>query len=525
MKRTIALLVALLMLVTVSAVCEEQPSASVYTMAGFDSTEGRNWDSNAFFSRMQNITGVQFSFVQKSNVNDWHNYIESLKSADSPLPHVLFKANLYGYETVELYEQGVLVDLKPYLNTYCPNLCALLEQYPDVLDAITLHIDGKDVIPALPFINETPVNCGIWVNKNWLTAAGMKIEDITSVEMFETMLRKFKEIGDVPLGFLGSFDLKFLAHMWGMYANNYNMYLDENGVARFMPEDENFYPFIETMHCWYQEGLLDKDGYIKSDTTRQITSSSSKNPYGVIITTSVTNFLPAEWNKDYVMLAPIPYEGKVYYRDYFGHAITGTFALTSACTEEDIGILLGWVDFLYSPEGAVLASIGEKNSEYMVPDDSEDKMDVTAMLADGSYRWTLKNESSNNAMTDMRVNQLITGDATAPGYSGDAFQKLYSNNEIAFMFAQHEKLNSVASLPFPYYTLTREQLSRVSRLQNGEGTARGIGYTVDEQMALWILGEEELTEESYRTFIDTLYTMGLQEFKDFWQDVADASKQ
>ena len=113
----------------------------------------------------------------------------------------------------------------------------------------------------------------------------------------------------------------------------------------------------------------------------------------------------------------------------------------------------------------------------------------------------------------------------APGYSGDAFQKLYSSSEIAVMFAQHEKLNSAASLPFPYYTLTREQLTRISRLQNGEGTARGIGYTVDEQMALWILGEEELTEESYGAFIDTLYTMGLQEFKDFWQDVADTSKQ
>jgi len=152
------------------------------------------------------------------------------------------------------------------------------------------------------------------------------------------MLTRFHEMypGDIPLAFIGSFDLKFLAHMWGLYGNNYNMYVDEAGTAEFMPEDERFYDFVSTMRRWYAGGLLDHDGYIKTDSIRQITSASDNNPYGAVITTAVTNFLPSEWSRDYVLLTPIACDGKVTYRDYFGHAITGTFALTSRCTEDDI---------------------------------------------------------------------------------------------------------------------------------------------------------------------------------------------
>lgn len=531
MKKVTALLLAVLILLTASAIGEERPA--VYTLAGYESNTDRDWHNNAFFARMEEKTGVRFRLEQYSNSDTWHDYLKGLSGTGS-LPHVLFKADLRGYETIEMYEKGVLVDLAPYLEECCPDLCALLDLYPDVKDAITIRVeekdaDGnvigmKDVIPSLPFINETPINCGIWVNKNWLMKAGLKIEDITSKEAFENMLRKFKDIGDIPLGFLGSFDLKFLAHMWGLYGNDFNMYLDENGKACFMPEQPNFYDFMVTMRRWYKEGLLDRDGYIKSDTLRTISSADKENPYGAVITTSVTNFLPSAWNKDYVILTPIAYEGNTFYRDYFGHATTGTFAITSACSEEQIKELLGWVNCLYTAEGAVLESVGEKNAEYLVLADETGTVNVDRMIADGNYQWTLRNESDNNALMNMRVNQLITGGTTPPGYSVDAFQKLYAKDDIRNMFEQHEKLNAAASRPFPYYTLTRSQLHFISELQNGKGTSTGIGYEVDEQMALWILGEEQLTEDSYKAFINRLYGLGLEEFKAFWQDVADSRK-
>ena len=49
-----------------------------------------------------------------------------------------------------------------------------------------------------------------------------------------------------------------------------------------------------------------------------------------------------------------------------------------------------------------------------------------------------------------------------------------------------------------------------------------IGYYVDMQLAQWVLGEKEISDESFREFETTLDEMGLNDFLAFWQGILNA---
>ena len=80
-----------------------------YTMAGYDDAATyRTWSSNRFFARMEERTGVRFSYVQYTKKQDWQKAKAAMKADDPDLPDVLFKANLTGSECIDLLEKGVL---------------------------------------------------------------------------------------------------------------------------------------------------------------------------------------------------------------------------------------------------------------------------------------------------------------------------------------------------------------------------------------------------------------------------------
>ena len=217
-----ALAMMLVMMGTISVQAEETVEGKEFVLAGYDDTEYRNWENSLFFERMEKITGVGFELKQFKKSGEWTAFKNGLeKGAD--MPDVLFKAALTTSECISLYEKGVLIDLKPYLEVNCPNLWAWLQENPQAMEDIALP--GGQIV-ALPYINEVPVQNYLWINKDWLQRSG-KTMPTTKEELVE-VLRFFKEHDmnqngkddEVPLGFMGPFDLKFLAHAWGLVAND-----------------------------------------------------------------------------------------------------------------------------------------------------------------------------------------------------------------------------------------------------------------------------------------------------------------
>lgn len=489
LKRILCILLALML-----------PCAALaeYAMAGYDPENTyRTWSTNLFFARMQEKTGITFTYQQYTDIAKW-TAAKAAMEKGGELPDVLFKAELTPAECMDLLDKGVLVDLKPYLESCCPNLYALLQAQPEFWDAITLP-DG--CVAALPYISEQPMQNCVWLNSQWL--GNLKLPMPATVEELTDTLRAFRDNDpnrngkkdEIPLAFLGAFDLKFLGHAFGLTANDYNLYA-KDGKAYFMPLDEQFRPFVEWLRLLFSEGLLDVEGFSTSDTLRAVTDEKKTNVYGGAITTMMTTFLPGAWINAYAVMPPIAFNGQASYRSFMGAVMSGTFAVTTAC--ENVEEILGWIDLFYTEEISLLGTVGQQNIDYLVD-------------GDGTWRMT-ESASSNSYFTG---DTLITSGGTAPGVSSDAFQRMYTDGTVRYVSEQVSLVNAVAARPFPYFALTAAQEKEIAPLQ------AAIGRLVDESIARWVTGETPITDESFAAFEKELNTYDLPAFMAFWQNILD----
>ena len=490
MKRILCLLLILML-----------PCAALadYTMAGYDDKDTyRDWNTNLFFRRMEERTGVTFTYRQYTAAADWQAAKAAMKAGDGALPDVLFKALLSPSECMDLLDRGVLIDLAPYLAEYCPNLTAILDAHPEYRNAITLP-DGR--IAALPSISEQPLQNCVWLNQEWMAALWLKMPT-TAEELTQVLLamrdgdpNRNNRKDEIPLAFLGAFDLKFLGHAYGLTMNDYNLRAVD-GKAEFVPLNENFRPFVEWLRQLFADGLLDPQGFTTADSIRQITDDSKTNIYGGVITTMVSNLLPASWLSNYAVVPPLTYEGQQVYRSFLGPVMNGTFAVTTVC--KNVPEILGWVDQFYTEEVYILGSAGLENEDYVV---------------DGDGTWRLIGSATTNSY--FSGDTLISSGTPLPGMNYEGFQRRYSDSTVQFVSEQLGIINAIAQRPFPYFSLTAEQEQAIAPLQ------AKIGRTVDEYITRWVAGEYELTDARFAAFESDLRDAGLEEFMAFWQAVLD----
>lgn len=475
---------------------------TTFTMAGFDGEEStRDWTTNGFFTRMEARTGLSFTFQQYNSGDKWQAAKNAMFADGAEMPDVLFKAALTTDELIRYTDSGKLIDLLPLLEENAPNLWALLQANPDWLKAITLP-NGK--VGALPAIQELPPQNAMWINRTWLEE--LKLEMPTDMESLRKVLTAFRDRDpnkngkndEIPMLFLGPWELKFFSHAWGVAANDYNIYLDDAGKVQYWPQDERFFDMIETLRGLYADGLLDPDGFVTADALRRVTDAEAAVTYGAFFAPSAVTLLTyTSGAENYTVMGPFEYEGQKIYRDLIGNITRGTFAITSAC--EDPAALLRWVDVLYTEEGAIAALAGDQDVNYYFRED-------------GSWDWVGGAEALGmTGLTQLTI--YDTGDM--PWLFPLSFNNRYYEEDVGRMNEELAKLTACAVQPFPTYTLTNEENAYVGQLQHE------LGRYVDETLARMVLGETSISEETRAEFLAGLEECGVNDMITFWQKIAD----
>lgn len=498
MKKIFGLMLVLLMLLCSPCAFSRKESEQTLSMMGFEHADtGRSWADNLFFDRMADLIGIRFTFEQYDDMDKYQARLKGLSPQETGLPEVLFKARLDPVSAQELYQRGILVDLAPYLAQHAPNFYALMQADPSIREAITLP-DG--VIAALPFVNQTPGQNILWINKEWLE--NLKLSMPKTIEDLEAILTAFKtrdpnrngRNDEVPLSFIGPYDLKYLAHAWGLIANDYNVFVRE-GTVQYMPSQPAFRDFLRWSHKMYADGLFDRDAFTTIDSLRRQTDAKGTNRFGAFFAPLPTSVVPLEWSSQYQAMIPLMYEGRQVYRQVASPVFYGTFALTSACT--DIPGMLSWVDTLYTPEGAILAGIGLEGEDFVV---------------DGDGSWRLLREAGDRTYI---ARSIIASDQSTPGITNDEFQMNYTDTNVRIFSQQIQKVADIATLPFPDRLLSAAEQERVLPLQ------MKLARFVDESIARFVLGEWDVSDEQLDAFDAQLYELGLEEFLAFWQEIYD----
>ena len=499
------LLCLMLTFVLTLAVIPGAYAENVFTIAGYDHEEtGHVWSENLFFQRMEERTGVQFDFTQYLSVASWQAAKDSMLAGLIELPDVLFKADMTTQETMKWYEAGKLIDLKPYLEQYAPNLWVLLEAHPEWMEAVTLPT-GE--IVALPAIDELQFNNAMWINVAWLQRAGL--EAPTNAEELTNVLRAFRDKdmngngkwGDeIPLTFSSLWDLRFLAHAFGINANDYHVTMDESGkVSEVLTSDANR-AFLTWLHQLWDEGLLDRDGFSGLRDMSFNTEEDADVVYGMMFSSTPIELVPSSAVKEYALLEPLAFEGKQIYRDLTGDVIRGTFAITSAC--DDPAALLSWVDYLYTVEGFILSEAGADGEEFTWNDD-------------GTWLWET---TTDTLLSTVLPEATLRAGITMPGYASISFQQKIDDASTAQVVKNLLRLKEFDSLPYPMVYLTQEQQSRVDEL------ILNIAKYAEYQMVWFITGDAELNDESWAAFCEQVKALGIDEMVSIWQTAAEKQR-
>jgi len=496
-RRALGLLLGLMLAVLPAFAAAE----TTFAMAGFDGQDStRSWEGNGFFARMEERTGLSFTFQQYADKAKWQAAKDAMFAEGGELPDVLFKAALTTNELIRYTDSGQLIDLLPLLEENAPNLWALLQANPDWLKAITLP-NGK--VGALPAIQELAPQNAMWINKSWLDKLNLSVP--TDMESLKKVLTAFRDRDpngngkddEIPMLFLGSWELKFFSHAWGVAVNDFNIYLAEDGQVHFWPQEDSFFAMAETLRDLYAEGLLDPNGFSTADSIRRVTDTEAALTYGAFFAPTAVTLLPySSGATDYVVMGPFEYEGKAIYRDLVGQVTRGTFAITSAC--EDPAALLQWVDILYSEEGAIEAMVGKEDESYYFRED-------------GRWDWVGGAEELGlEGLSQLTVYE--SGDM--PWLFPQAFNDLYFEENVGRMVAELAALKAKTVKPFPTYSLTEEENEYVGNLQ------LQLGLYVDEMLARMVLGEVDINDETKAAFLEGLEARGVEDMIAFWQNIA-----
>ena len=498
MKRVICLLGSVLLMVAgiFSFAAAQEPLH--FTMAGFDGdNSSHDWDTNLFFVRMEERTGLTFSFDQHTDYDKWQAAKATMFDS-GPLPDVLFKAELNLEEQLRYTESGQLIDLKPLLAEHAPHLWAVLEENPEYLQAVTLP-NGK--IGALPGIVELPAQNAMWINGEWLSQ--LRLEMPTDAESLLEVLRAFASKDpnqngrkdEIPLSFFGVWDLKFLSHIFGVAVNDYNLYVDEEGAVCYFPAGEQFAEFLGFLRELYAEKLLDQNGFYMADAFRVSTDREQPATYGVFFAPNPVSIYPYEQAKQYVLLPPLAYNGRQVYREIGSAVVGGTFAITSACP--DPAALLQWVDWLYTEEGAIETLAGVNEVDYAIDEE-------------GRWEWI----GGINQQSVDKLNTLSIYDTgNMPWRFPLAFYNRFMETEVERINNAIQSLLDISENPFAFISLAGEQRERIVSAQNE------LGKYVDECMARFVLGQWPLTDEQLAEFRQGLAERGVDAFVAEWQQI------
>ena len=314
---------------------------------------------------------VLLDLAEKANIEiEWDLMNDSLgeqvglRIGGNNLPDAFIAVGFSQFDINKYGHDGTFIDLTEYLTPeIMPNLCAILEKYPEIRSAIT-QADGKIYgLPSAEMMNTGAISdkydYSIYsipefsmINKAWLDKLGLKVP--TNLTELHDALKAFKD-NDMSHTYYGNaagstipMSTGFDQWCWGQeifYAGFgftnftsdicFDLIVNPDGTVEFVSATEKYRDAITYFHDWFAEGLMDLEMF--SQGTSQLIAKASMGRVGVTTWWEKEEIL-GDYAKDYVFLPPLDgpvgtkYEGSHNVNLRSGPGVTsGNLNITAAC--------------------------------------------------------------------------------------------------------------------------------------------------------------------------------------------------
>lgn len=437
-----------------------------------------------------------------------------------------------------LCDDGVIYDLTPYIEEYMPNYYTYLQENDDVRTAL---YDDDGQIYTLAVIQENPKQWGGLVYRkdilDTMTDGNIQFpsgnDEPTTIDdwdyMLDLMNQYFQASGMADYAGLilpacGYFQTGELMAGFGIGGVDY---IDEDGKVAFGIAEDNFYNYLTKMNEWYEKGYIYRDFASRSQDlfylpntaltyggaagvfyglTQQLGDAMSVPDYDLYMDVQPIN-APAD--TEHGIETPLGL-----YLDSGRASTNSGFAISTACSEEKLYRILTAIDYFYSDEGAATRSMGLSSEQGAAnyPEYEENGCPNGARIS-GTTQWTEEMDNKSDA------NEYLFSMDRLPGISVDYPTRtcdLSDDGQDYSVLGDEEWTKYGNANVYPLaVSLTPEESDRVNTLQTSI-----IDYA-DSAIVNFIMGETELTEESFKAYQDQLESLGLSEYLEIKQAAYD----
>ena len=312
-----------------------------------------------------------------------------------------------------MYEEGVILDLTDYMQEYMPNYMAYLEAHPEVKPYAVTNVDGEDKYLNIISINEDYgyTYCGYQYRRDWIVKYGTNPTtgqpftggytdpsdpdsweddvvfpsggtDPVYISDWEWMFEIFeKAYADLGIDDSYCISMYYPGFTWtgdlcsSFGGGNFAFYEDADGKVQYGGVTDSARAYLQCMNTWYEKGWLDPDFNERTSDMFYAIDDTSVRQGKVGMWCGMQAELGGRLDQGdeytdgiYVAGCALPIND-IYGTDACKNVapdcvMTGTglngvsYAITSAAEGKDIGTLLTMIDYLYSEEGARMASLG-----------------------------------------------------------------------------------------------------------------------------------------------------------------------
>ena len=495
---------------------EEPIEISVYCCSGDSSMK---LEDTAIFKYMEEKTNVK---LKVTNVNLTENDEKRNVLVNSgDYPDVFIKGGMSPDELYQYGSEGILLQLDDLIDQYAPNYKALIDERDAWNDVTSTdgHIYSTYEV-SKPNTGNTP---NMWINEQWLKNLGLDMP--TTREEFYDVLVAFKEKdadgdGDPnnEIPWIASSDITPVEFLLPCFGYNMQGWWDpwtvsEDGQSiEFFPATEKYKEDLAFIAKCYKEGLLYKDSFsITCDQIRAMgQTGESLGVFGEWHPGNVVGYYDKtkseEENKILQYTALMPFGDAKW--PTAGGLVRGGFCMTDKCQYPEI--MMAWIDFLYSEEGALIA-------DYGIEGDTYDLVDGKIKMRDKNNPSTTWGENLSHALLAMGGGTFSPCKTYVDDY--EIYADLESDPTANLLLDTYDnsEANDKLYRAWPTLTLTEEQIET-----NSDVSADTDSYRLTYRAEV-ITGKKDL-DSTWDEYISTLNKMGLQTAVDNMNDAYDKLK-
>lgn len=530
MKRLLTLLLALILLACAAnaeggvafPLVGEGESATLTIAIPLDTAVTPSAADLWLFKYLEEKSGVDLEFTQIDNTIRDERL--NLMYASGDLPDILMFCNLTNLQILQ-YGMGskLFAPLNDLISEYAPNVQALFEAVPSAKAQCTAP-DGN--IYALcgwsnELDNQNYPSLRAWINQKWLDDLDIPRPE-TLDELYEALVA-FRDDDPNGNGLPDEIPVCDTADKIGiMIWLAYGVVLDNSDSLKPALKDgqivipaatEYYRAYLETMHKWYSEGLIDPDCYII--TTAQMQAKNTEGRVGAHVQAAPHTMMSEGW-EDYEVWPALTseYSDTPVWPEY-NRFYSGRFVISNASEHKELAMRL--IDWFYTEQGALYCHYGP------IEGGEDETYGVHGWYFDESGNGPLHHRDENDGYSsDLYYRNSNIGIGQGAGLIGPfrAILELYGIEAAGRTGAAGHWRRSMSQYVSQYYAPTFPSLF----LSEADGTTISELYTPlsdyrAQMEAKFVTGILSLDE--FDAYIAHLNTLGLKEYIAIYEDAFD----